>query len=63
MPLSPRELQVLNLIAEGCTNKEIAARLNLAERTAKYHVTAVFNKLGAATRAQATAFGTQRGLI
>jgi len=62
-PLSPREREVLELVAEGLSNKEIAARLFVSERTARYHVTAVFNRLGVSTRAQAVAVASQRGML
>lgn len=61
--LSPREQQVLQLVAEGRSNKEIAKELIIAESTAKSYVTGLFNKLGVDTRAQAVAVAAQRGLL
>lgn len=51
--LSPRELQVLNLVGEGLANKQIARRLGIAERTVKAHLTNVFQALGVTDRTQA----------
>jgi DNA-binding NarL/FixJ family response regulator len=61
--LSERERQVLRLVADGRSNKEIARTLAIAERTAKFHVTSVMNKLGAENRAQAAVLAVQRGLL
>jgi NarL family two-component system response regulator YdfI len=61
--LSPRESEVLNLLADGFANKEIAWRLKISEHTVKFHVTSIFNKLNASTRAEAVAIGARRGLI
>lgn len=61
--LSPREREVLRLVAAGKSNKEIGAELNVTERTVKFHVTAIFNKLGAENRAQAVAIAHERGLV
>jgi two-component system, NarL family, response regulator YdfI len=61
--LSPRESEVLNLLADGLANKEIAWRLKISEHTVKFHVTSIFNKLDASTRAEAVAIGARRGLI
>jgi non-specific serine/threonine protein kinase len=61
--LSPREQDVLRLVAEGLTNKEIARRLILSEHTIKSHLTSLFNKLGADSRAQAVAIAAQRDLL
>jgi predicted ATPase/DNA-binding CsgD family transcriptional regulator len=61
--LSPREHDVLRLVAEGRSNKQIAKELIIAESTAKYYVTGVFNKLGVDSRAQAVAIAAQRGLL
>ena len=60
--LSPRETEVLRLVAAGRSNKEIAAELRISERTAKFHVTSILTKLGAENRAQAAAIAAQRGL-
>jgi two-component system, NarL family, response regulator YdfI len=61
--LSPREVEVLNLLAAGLGNKQIAPRLGISEHTVKFHVTSIFNKLGASSRAEAVAIGVRRGLI
>lgn len=61
--LSTREREVLRLVAAGRSNKEIAGELHIAERTVKFHVTAIFNKLGAENRAQAVAIAAERGLV
>jgi len=61
--LSAREREVLRLVADGRANKEIARTLGITERTAKFHVTSVLNKLGAENRAQAAALAVQRGLL
>ena len=61
--LSEREQQVLALVAQGATNKEIAARLHIAERTVKAHVTGIFNKLGVNSRAEAVAVALRAGLV
>jgi Response regulator containing a CheY-like receiver domain and an HTH DNA-binding domain len=61
--LSPRERDVLRLLVAGKSNKEIAAALQLAERTVKFHVTSIFNKLGAENRAQAVTIAHERGLV
>ena len=61
--LTSRELEVLRLVAEGRSNKEIASRLGVSERTAKFHVTSILNKLGAENRAQAVAIAAERRLI
>ena len=62
-PLTPRELDVLRLIAEGLANKQIAARLGISDHTVKFHIGSVFAKLEASTRAEAVAIGARRGLI
>jgi non-specific serine/threonine protein kinase len=61
--LSKREDEVLRLVAEGLTNKEIAQRLILTENTVKTHVTSLFNKLGVDSRAQAVAVAAHEGLL
>jgi NarL family two-component system response regulator YdfI len=61
--LSERESEVLELLAEGAANKEIAARLHITERTVKAHVTGIFNKLGVNSRAEAVAVALRSGLL
>jgi len=61
--LTPRELQVLRLMADGLTNQQVAARLEISEHTAKFHVSAVLGKLGAQSRAEAVTKGYRFGLI
>ncbi len=61
--LSERERQVLRLVARGRSNKQIARDLGITERTAKFHMSSIFNKLGADNRAQAIAIAAQRGLL
>jgi DNA-binding NarL/FixJ family response regulator len=61
--LSERERAVLRLVAEGLPNKQIARSLSITERTVKFHLASVFNKLGADNRAQAVAVASQRGLL
>jgi DNA-binding NarL/FixJ family response regulator len=61
--LTPRELEVLQLVAEGLSNKVIAGRLGISEHTAKFHVNAILGKLGAQTRAEAVAQAARLGLL
>lgn len=61
--LTPRELEVLELLAQGLQNKEIAAELVISERTVKFHVSAILNKLDAGNRTEAVAIAAQRSLI
>lgn len=61
--LSAREQEVLALLAQGATNKEIAARLHITVRTVKAHVTNIFNKLGVNSRAEAVAVALRGGLL
>lgn len=61
--LTPRELEVLRLIAQGKANKEIAAALTVTERTAKFHVSAILAKLGATNRTEAVKIAARRGLV
>jgi DNA-binding NarL/FixJ family response regulator len=61
--LSPREIEVLRLVATGATNKAIAARLVVSERTVDRHVSNIFVKLGVSTRAAATAYAFDRQLV
>jgi len=62
-PLSPREIDVLRLIATGNSNKLIADRLSISEATAKTHVANILSKLGANDRAHALAIAMKRGII
>jgi two-component system nitrate/nitrite response regulator NarL len=61
-PLSPREQEILALIAEGASNKEAARRLHVAESTVKIHVQHILRKLGLASRVQAAVYATAQGL-
>jgi len=61
--LTPREREVLELLAHGLSNRRIAAALAISEHTAKFHVAAVCGKLGAASRTEAVTRGVRRGLI
>ncbi len=61
--LTERELEVLALLAQGMPNKEIAARLIISERTAKFHVSSIMGKLGATNRTEAVSLAAQKGLI
>ncbi len=61
--LTPREAEILALLGEGLGNKEIAARLGISDHTVKTHLAAIYEKLGAANRAEAVATGLRRGLI
>jgi len=61
--LTSRERAVLRLVADGFSSKQIATRLAIAERTVKFHVGSILNKLGAETRAQAVAEAARRGLL
>jgi DNA-binding CsgD family transcriptional regulator len=61
--LTPRELEVLTLLAEGVSNKAIARRLNISVHTAKFHVGSVIDKLDAIGRTDAVAHAARRGLI
>lgn len=61
--ITPRELEILRLIAAGLSNREIAERLFVSENTVKTHSSRVFDKLGARRRTQAVQFGKQARLI
>jgi len=61
--LTPRELMVLRLMASGLSNRDIASALGITERTVKFHVTAILNRLGADNRTQAVALAAKRGLL
>jgi len=62
-PLTPREIQVLELLAEGLPNKAIAGRLRISDQTVKFHVSSISGKLGAANRTDAVRRAVRRGLI
>jgi|SRR4026207_804028 DNA-binding NarL/FixJ family response regulator len=62
-PLTPREVEVLELLAEGLPNKSIAVRLGISDQTVKFHVASVCGKLGAANRTQAVRVAVRRGLV
>jgi DNA-binding NarL/FixJ family response regulator len=61
--LTSRELEVLEALGEGLSNKSIAARLGITEHTVKFHVSSIFGKLGAENRTDAVRRGVRRGLI
>lgn len=61
--LSPREIDVLRELAEGCRNRDIGKRLGISEKTVKGHVRSIFEKLGASDRTQAVSIGIPRGII
>jgi two-component system, NarL family, response regulator YdfI len=61
--LTSREMEVLEMIAEGLGNKTIAFKLGISEHTVKFHVSSIFSKLGASSRAEAATLGIRRGLI
>ena len=62
-PLTPRELEVLNLLAEGLPNKAIAARLHISDQTVKFHVASICGKLGVNNRTSAVRAAVRRGLL
>lgn len=62
-PLTPREIEVLGVLALGLQNKEIASRLFITERTVKFHVSSLMHKLGAENRTETVTIAAQRGLI
>ena len=61
--LTPREIQVLELVAEGLPNKAIADRLGISDQTVKFHIASISGKLGAANRTDAVRRAVRRGLI
>ena len=61
--LSPREREVLRLLGHGLSNKQIAAQLGMAEKTARAHVSSILQKLGFAGRTQAALYARERGLV
>ena len=63
IPLSPRELEVLALLAEGASNKQIARRLGISVHTAKFHVGSLLDKLDAVGRTEAVTHAARRGVL
>ena len=61
--LTPREIDVLELVAEGLSNKAVAVRLGISDQTVKFHLTSISGKLGAINRTDAVRRAVQRGLI
>ena len=61
--LTERELQVLELLAEGIGNREIATRLKISEHTVKFHISSILGKLQASSRTEAVTYGIRQGLI
>jgi DNA-binding NarL/FixJ family response regulator len=61
--LTPREIEVLRMMAEGLGNKEIAARLGISDHTVKFHISSILAKTGASTRTEAVTLGIRMGLI
>ena len=62
-PLTAREMEVLEMLAEGLSNKLIAARLSISEHTAKFHVNSILSKFHAGTRTEAVMRGIRSGLV
>jgi DNA-binding NarL/FixJ family response regulator len=61
--ITPRELEVLRMMAEGAANKTIAWKLGISEHTVKFHVASILGKLGAGTRTEAVTIGIRKGLV
>jgi DNA-binding NarL/FixJ family response regulator len=61
--LSPRELEVLQLIAKGLSNREIGKALGIAEATVKWHVNLILSRMGVADRTEAIVAALQRGIM
>jgi DNA-binding NarL/FixJ family response regulator len=61
--LSPREVEVLGLVAEGLTNAQVAQRLFLSPRTVQRHLNSIYHKLGVSSRTAATRFAIEHGLL
>ncbi len=61
--LTAREAEVLGLVAEGCSNREVAERLHISQRTAEHHVQHVYAKIGVSSRAAAALFALRHDLL
>jgi len=61
--LTPREIEVLRMLAEGLGNREMAARLGISDHTVKFHISSILDKLGAGTRTEAVTMGIRMGII
>src|SRR5207244_8844786 len=61
--LTPREIEVLTLIARGASNRQVAQALNITPKTASTHIERIYTKIGASTRSTATLFAVQHGLL
>ena len=61
--LTPREIEVLRMLAEGLGNREMAARLGISDHTVKFHISSILDKFGAATRTEAVTMGIRMGII
>ena len=62
-PMTSRELEVLAALADGLSNKAIAARLGISDETVKFHLSAIFGKLGASNRTDAVRQALRRGIV
>ena len=62
-PLTPREAEVLALVAEGLSNKAIADELGISDQTVKFHISSIAGKLGASSRTEAVRLAVRRGLL
>jgi DNA-binding NarL/FixJ family response regulator len=62
-PLTSRETEVLQFLALGLANKEIAGRMKISEHTVKFHVASILGKLGASSRTEAVTLGIRQGLV
>ena len=61
--LTPRELEVLRMLAEGLGNRQVAAQLGISDHTVKFHISSILDKLGAASRTETVTMGIRMGLI
>ena len=62
-PLTPREMEILSLLAAGDSNKTIAARLSLSVHTVKFHISSILSKLGASSRTEAVTLALRFGIV